>query len=136
MPSLIFVTLDDGEYADQWTSEPNTLLHTDEVAGHRMLRWCGQRRGRRDHMVGSGTLVAVRESAKIKAFTIVGRVIEIECIRKQDGSVCGIYDILVELTAAPRVIHRDNGDRYTHWTVLRALGIPTQDAQPQGIYAC
>jgi hypothetical protein len=78
----------------------------------------------------------MREKADVKAFTLIGTVAQIKCIEKQQGRVSGMYELLVEVSASPQVIPRDDAtDFYTHWTVLRTVGISTTDAQPQGIYA-
>jgi len=136
MKSLIFVTLNNGPYGDHWIGDLCTLLQSEETAGYRKLCWYGQNRGKRDCYVGPGTIVAMREKADVKAFTLIGTVAQIKCIEKQQGRVSGMYELLVEVSASPQVIPRDDAtDFYTHWTVLRTVGISTTDAQPQGIYA-
>jgi hypothetical protein len=134
--SIIFVTLTDGEYNDYWKSDVKSLLATDDVAGYRELHWCGQNRGRRDRLVQPGTLVAVRKNKKEMAFTIVGTVAEKTLLTPQHGKTAATYTLLVELYAEPWRIARAAGDRCVHWTVLRAVNIPTDGSySPQGIYA-
>lgn len=133
--SLIFVTLKDGEYDDHWSSQLYPLLADGDIAGYRELHWCGQRKGRRDGLVRPGTLVAVRANAKVRAFTLVGAVVEKTCLTPQHDSTPGTYSLLVEVSATPLTIERAAGDRYTHWTVLRELGFPRDTGcKPHGIY--
>lgn len=136
MASLIFVTLNNGKYQNHWTSDLCTLLQSKGIAGYRRLCWYGQNCGRRDYLVRPGTIVAVRENDKVQSFTLVGFVAEIHCLQKQQNKVPGMYEIIVEVSDTPETIDRDyENDAYTHWTVLRRVGIETTDAQPQGIYA-
>lgn len=137
MPSIIFVTLKDGEYNDYWKSELRTLLADDTRTGYREMHWCGQRKkSTRDDNVCPGTLVAVRKDKKTKEFTIVGTVSQKECITPKSGKQPATYNLLVEVSASPRAIPRGVGDRCVHWTVLRDVGIPYSGAyMPEGIYS-
>jgi hypothetical protein len=136
MPPLIFVTLTNGEYDNRWMSESNTLLADQDIAGHRQLHWCGQRKKTtRDHLVGPGTLVAVRNSKDAPEFTLVGIVATKTQLTPKVGKTPATYNLLVEMASEPRRIQRAEGDRCVHWTVLRALNIPRSAGYlPEGIY--
>lgn len=135
--SVIFVTLHDGEYNDYWLSETRTLMATDEIAGYRDMHWCGQRKKNdRDHLVRTGTLVAVRAKKSERFFTLVGTVAEMDLLTLKGTGVPATYKLMIEMWETPHVIHRANGDRCVHWTVLRELGIPRSAGyQPEGIYS-
>jgi hypothetical protein len=137
MPSLIFVTLKDGEYNDYWSSDLNTLLADDHSAGYREMHWCGQRKKTtRDHLVCPGTLVAIRKDKKSSDFTIVGTVSQRDCITPKVGRQPATYTLLVEVWKSPRVIPRAADHRCVHWSVLRTVGIPYNGAyMPEGIYS-
>jgi hypothetical protein len=137
MPSIIFVTLTNGEYDDHWISEPNTLLADQDTAGHRQLHWCGQRKKTtRDHLVVPGTLVAVRKTKNTLEFTLVGTVATKTQLTSKVGRTPATYNLLVELSVEPRSIRRAAGDRCVHWTVLRNLNIPRSAGYlPEGIYS-
>lgn len=135
--SIIFVTLEDGEYNDYWSSDLVPLLADETRAGYRELHWCGQRKkSARDALVGSGTLVAVRPNKKSMEFTIVGKVCEKSRITERTAEQPATYKLLVEIDAHVRQIARADGDRCAHWTVLREVGITRGGGyMPEGIYA-
>ena len=139
MTSVIFVTLKDGEYDNRWLSELSTLLSTQDIAGHRQLHWCGQRKkSPRDELVRPGTLVAVRKHKNTSEFTLVGSVVTKTPLTPKAGKTPATYNLLVEMAAEPRRIQRAPGDRCVHWTVLRQIGIPLPSPlpwMPEGIYS-
>jgi hypothetical protein len=135
MPSIIFVTLKNGEYDNFWQGEMSTLIADDDVAGYRQLRWCGQRCGRKDKDVVSGTLVAVRSDSSELGFTIVGRVAEKVLQTPRTATSPATYSLLVEMDIVPRYIPRDlRHGKVTHWTVLHELGIEKTGGVAEGIY--
>jgi hypothetical protein len=135
--SIIFVTLEDGEYNDYWSSDLVPLLSDETRAGYRELHWCGQRKkSAKDDIVGRGTLVAVRSNKKSMEFTIVGEVCEKMRISEKTTGHPATYKLLVEINAHAETIVRAPGDRCAHWTVLRKVGIPHNGGyMPEGIYA-
>jgi hypothetical protein len=136
MDSIIFVTLRDGEYADRWSSDLLSVAVSDERSGIRELTWEGQRSGSRDRFVEPGTVVAIRPSKAARFFDIVGKVLLKECTRERGEGRPAEYTLLVEVAATRRRIHRVYGDTFTHNSVLREFGYPTeQGAMPHGIYA-
>lgn len=131
--SMIFVTLSDGPYSDRWLSEPEGNV--------RCLQWCGQNSGADDHLVIEGTQIWMRKKAADKFFDHVGDIQEIMMTEPNDphrlGARHATYRILVELNDTPARIYRAQGERYTHWAVLRHIGIqPTGSIHfPRGIYS-
>jgi hypothetical protein len=125
--SLIFVTLHDGEYADHFLND-YTLV------------WCGQRSNKRDAMVGPGTAVWIREKKSNRFFTHVGHVVKKELMRPYEPAAEGderyaIYHLHLQRIADPVTIHKGPDDTFTHNTVLRHAGYPTETgAMPHGIY--
>lgn len=131
MTSVIFCTLKNGEYDDHWLSEPDS-------SNMRTLHWCGQRKnvGNKDALVVPGTLVAVRPSSSCLSFTLVGQVATKRQLTEKTPTSAATYELSVSLDAQPLQIHRAEGDRCTHWTVLRHLGIPRSGGYlPEGIYS-
>ncbi len=136
MPSIIFVTLADGEYSDRWTSDLLPVGVSPERIGLRELTWDGQRSGLRDDLVGPGTRVAVRPNRNTKAFDMIGTVLLKTQTRAREGNHPAEYKLVIEMTANPQRIHKLRNDRFTHNSVLRALGYPLEvGAMPHGIYA-
>lgn len=130
--SVIFATTNNGTYGNKWLSEENS--------GTRSLHWCGQTRGAEDHLVVKGTQVWTRNNAKHLFFDYVGDVQEIRMLTPNDpmrhGSTNATYEILVKLRDEPLRIQRAEGDRYTHWNVLKYIGIrPGSLHFPRGIYS-
>ena len=128
MSSIIFVTLTNGEYNDHWLGQ--------EVGGHRPLHWCGQRAGGEDHLVGPGTIVAVRDKKGELGFRLVGVVAEKTLLTPQAGRTPATYKLDVVVSQEPRYIARDmQYGKYPHWTVLHELDIPKGGAFVRGIYS-
>ena len=133
--SIIFVTLNDGEYRDRWTSDLLPIGTSMERKGVRELTWDGQRSGARDGLVGPGTLVAVRPNRNTRSFDIMGVVVLKTLNRPREGGHPAEYKLVVDMAANPRRIEKLYEDRFTHNTVLRAFGFPIErGALPQGIY--
>ena len=126
-PSLIFVTLNDGEYADHFLND-----HT--------LVWCGQRSNRRDEMVVPGTAVWTREKKSNRFFTHVGHVVKKELMRPYNPGERGderhaIYTLYLELLENPITVHKEPDEAFTHNAVLRHAGYAIETgAMPHGIY--
>ena len=129
MSSVIFVTLTNGEYNDHWLGQ--------EVSGHRALHWCGQRAGGEDHLVGPGTIVAVRDKKGEYGFRLVGVVAEKTLLTPQAGRTPATYRLDVAVSQEQRYIARDlQYGRKTHFTVLHELGIPNKWGEfVRGIYS-
>lgn len=135
MTSIIFVTLRDGEYADRWSSPLLPLATSDDRAGVRELMWEGQKSGLRDHLANPGTLVAVRPNKGSRYFEIIGSILVKERTRPREFRRPAEYKLLLEILRVPRRVNKDPSDKFTHNTVLRAIGLPTeQGALPHGIY--
>ena len=136
MPSIIFVTLADGEYSDRWSSDLLPVGVSSDRSGIRELTWDGQRSGLRDDLVGPGTLVALRPNFKSKFFKLVGRVLLKTQTRQREGRQPAEYKLVIEMAANPVRINKLETDRFTHNSVLRVLGYPIETgAMPHGIYA-
>lgn len=137
MPSIIFVTLKDGVYADHWSSDLLPVAVSEDRVGVRELTWEGQKSGLRDDLAKPGTLVAVRPNKDARYFKIVGSVLLKERTRAWDATGPAQYKLLVEILRAPRTVEWDRDeDKFTHNTVLRAVGLPIErGAQPHGIYS-
>ena len=136
MPSIIFVTLADGEYNDHWSSDLLPIGVSNTRIGIRELTWDGQRSGLRDDLVGPGTRVAIRPNRNTKAFDLAGTVLLKTQTRARDANAPAQYKLVLEMAANPQRIHKLRNDRFTHNSVLRALGYPLEvGAMPHGIYA-
>jgi hypothetical protein len=136
MASIIFVTLKDGEYADRWTSELLSVAVSDDRVGVRELTWEGQRSGLRDDLAKPGTLVALRPNKNARYFDIVGKILVKERTRARSENRPAEYKLLVEILRVPTRIQKEASDAFTHNSVLRAIGLPTeQGALPHGIYS-
>jgi len=123
MASVIFITKG-GPYPDEWLG--------DEVEFIRPMRWYGQNKGRKDHLVRPGTFVAMREKKTARSFTIVGVV---ETIEKVEDGKPSMYRLNVRMQE-PEMIPRAPGDKFTHSATLRRLGIPVPSAGvAEGIYS-
>ena len=109
-------------------------------ATRKELTWCGQRKGQRDHFVGAGTDVWVRENKNEKKFTRIGRVLTKTMIRGQDssrglGDEHAIYRLTLHKYTKEIVVSKESSDRYTHNAILRAAGYSEETgAMPHGIY--
>ena len=131
MTSIIFCTLKNGEYDDHWLSEADS-------SNMRTLHWCGQRKtiGNKDDLVVPGTLVAVRPSRSSLYFILVGQVVTKRILTEKTPTTAATYELSVALHTQPVQIDRAEGDRCTHWSVLRHLGIPHSGGYlPEGIYS-
>jgi len=136
MPSIIFVTLKDGVYADHWSSDLLPVATSEDRAGVRELTWPGQKSGIRDDLAKPGTLVAMRPNKDTRYFDIVGTILVKERTRPRTADHPAEYKLLVEVLRVPRRIHKNVDDVFTHNTVLRAIGLPIEHgALPHGIYA-
>ena len=132
--SMIFVTLSEGPYNDRWLSEPEGDI--------RCLQWCGQNKGRRDYLVVEGTQVWMRNKATDMFFDHVGDIQDILMTepndpRRERGRQHATYRVLVKLQEIPLRIYRSQGEHFTHWAVLRHIGIlPTKlPSMTEGIYS-
>ena len=99
------------------------------------MLYYGQRTGKRDGLIQTGTFVAVRPKKGARYFDIIGKVLVKRCTREQEDKRPAEYKLLIEMYRFPRRENRSVEDKFAHNAVLRAIGLPIEEgAVAQGIY--